>query len=1200
MSSFVHLCCHSVYSLLESCLSISQLIQAARKNNMPAVALTDTNGLFAAVNFYKDAKKAGIKPLLGLTLSVKIYEIPRPLIVIAQNNQGWENLKRLSSQSFFHEDGLSPHVTLDFLLRHHEGLFLITGGLDTEIHHLLSNNRDKSAEDLLVRLYDVFGKNLYLEITDHGISEEQNNRPKLLDLSRKLNLPLVATNRIYYALPEHAEYHDTMRCIAERKTKNDLDRAPQGFGEFYFRSAEEMSSLFADIPEAVENTLKIAEACQVDLRFPGPLLPEFQVPQNFDLEQQEQAREKIKGLVSVLETRFTDEALAKLSKDTKNKDPHEVAENVRSFFFQRLDNLVTQYFVYLSHMGLTKRYTTVTRELQDRLDYELTVIILMDFVGYFLIVADFINWAKDHDIPVGPGRGSGAGSLVAYSLRITDIDPIRYKLLFERFLNPERVSMPDFDVDFCFERRQEVIDYVTRKYGQDNVAQIISFGTLQPKAVVKDVGRVLGLSFNERNQITKFIDNRLPDPDNPKEIASLKKMVQIVPELKQYYEKGGIYKELFDTAAFLEGLPRHASTHAAGLVIGKTQIIDYVPLYRDPKTNTTLTQYSMKYLEDCGLVKMDFLGLKTLTLIKNTLHLLRKRGIQLSEEEIPFDDATTYKMLGEAKSSMIFQFESAGMRKVLKKAKPQSLEDLTALNALYRPGPMDNIPTFIERKMSGRIEYPHPSLQPILKETYGIIVYQEQVMQAAQILAGYSLGAADLLRRAMGKKEIEVMDKQRPMFIEGFKKQHGVSSEKASEVFDLLKKFASYGFNKSHAAAYAFLAYKTAYLKANYPAEFLAANLTNEIDKPEKLAEYIAEARKMNIDIVPPNVNHSEKYFSVKDGKIIYGLLAIKNLGDGPVDEILRARTMGGPFKDLEDLLLRTNSRLLAEKQIATLIDAGALDGLGHNRATLKHFLPQVLIRVNKIKEEIESKQTTLFGEPGSDLPPVPWTELPEIDTKTKLDLEEKLLGFYFSGHPLDDYRERWEQYSNLNLGKVKHAKPKTTYQILGELSNIRIFNTKSGERMAVGVLKDFLGSIDLRVFPRVYEAIRENFIEGKVVGLRGRVDFYDDQAQFTVDELEVQEPLANSQELTETHMALCIEIKPKDYLKSEIASIYDFFQNHRGKTPLYLRILPMATSHKPWFFKTSLFVTLDPKFKDKLKDQSWFHGFWKFNPTLH
>lgn len=1199
MPSFVHLCCHSVYSLLESCLHVSSLIQAAKQNNMPAVALTDTNGLFAAVNFYKDAKKAGIKPIIGLTLFVKNFDEPRPLIVLAKNNQGWENLKRISSKTFFQHDGHQPYITIDYLLAHHEGLFLITGGLHTEVHHLLIKKNMKMAEELLVKLHKTFQENLYLEITDHGTLEEQNNRPKLLELSRKLQLPLVATNRIFYLSPEHAEYHDTLLCIATRTSKNDLSRDRLGFGEFYFRSSEEMYSLFSDIPEALENTVKIAETCQVDFRFPGPLLPEFKVPEDFNLEQQEYAHEKTKGLITTLETRFTNESLAKLSKDSKNKSSNEVAANVKSFFYNKLDNLTTQFFVYLSNIGLEKRYSSVSTELQERLDYEMTVIILMDFVGYFLIVSDFINWAKNHDIPVGPGRGSGAGSLVAYSLRITDIDPIRYNLLFERFLNPERISMPDFDVDFCYERRQEVIDYVTQKYGEDNVAQIISFGTLQPRAVVKDLGRVLGLSFSETNQITKYIKNNMPDPDNPKENASLAKMVKIVPELQAYYAKGNIYKELFDTAVFLEGLPRHPSTHAAGLVIGKTKIIDYVPLYREPKTQTTLTQYSMKYLEDCGLVKMDFLGLKTLTLIKNTLRLLQDRGIFIDENDIPFDDEKTFKLLGDAKSSMIFQFESVGMRKVLKKAKPQSLEDLTALNALYRPGPIDNIPTFIERKMGGKIDYPHPSLEPVLKETYGIFVYQEQVMQAAQILADYSLGAADLLRRAMGKKDKEVMDKQRPLFIEGFQKKHGVSREKANEVFDLLEKFAYYGFNKSHAAAYAFLAYKTAFLKANYPAEFLAANLTNEIDKTEKLSEYIAEAQGMNIEIVPPHVNYSEKYFSIKDGKIIYGLLAIKNLGEGAVEEILNARKTGGLFKDMEDLLLRTNSRLLAEKQVATLIDAGALDNLGPNRATLKHFLPQVMTRVTKIKDEIASGQSALFGDPGSDLPPVPWVELPEYDLKIKLDVEQKLLGFYFSGHPLEEFRERWEKFCTLNLSKVKSAKPNTTYRILGELFDVRTFNTKSGERMAVGKLRDFMGTIDLRVFPRVYESIHDRFIDGAVVGLKGRIDFYDDQAQFTVDELELVDNPQKDIPISESHLAVCLEINPKAYLKSEISMIYDFLTGNPGKTPVYLHVLTSKQDQKSAFIKTPLLVNWDVQFQEKLKEQFWCHTYWTFNPAL-
>ena len=1190
---YVSLCNHSVYSLLESCLQTSSLIQAAKSMEMPAVALTDTNSLFAAIKFYREAKKAGIKPIIGLSLNVKISTEPRPLIVLAKDSTGWENLKQLSSQSFFQNDPHKTFVDLDYLLEHHEGLFLLIGGLFTEIYHYLQGNQIKDAELLLQKLKQKFGDRLYLEITDHGTPKEQANKPKLLELSKKLQIPLVATNRVFYLKAEHAEYHDTLRCIAEGTTKNSITPSRPELSEFYFKSPTEMQQIFSDLPEALENTLKIANLCQLELTFPGPLLPEFQVPESFDQTKELENLEFLNRVANALEKNFTDEFLAKLDEEHKTKTTAEAADKVKKIFFNRMNQRATQYFVYLSNLGLKKRYATPSPEIQQRLDYELSVIILMDFVGYFLIVADFINWAKDHNIPVGPGRGSGAGSLVAYSLRITDIDPIKFNLLFERFLNPERVSMPDFDIDFCYVRRQEVIDYVTEKYGKENVAQIITFGTLKPKAVVKDVGRVLGLSFTERNNITKFINDKMLDPDNPKEFAPLAKMIHLIPELEVYYNKSGIYKELFDTASFLEGLPRHASTHAAGLVIGKTKIIDYVPLYKDPKTGATLTQYSMKYLEDCGLVKMDFLGLKTLTLIQNTLELLKSRGIILTEDQIPFDDPKTYELLSEGKSAMVFQFESAGMKKVLKKARPNSVEELTALNALYRPGPMDNISDFIQRKKGGKIEYPHKSLEPILKETYGIFVYQEQVMQAAQILAGYSLGAADLLRRAMGKKEKDAMAKQRPIFIENTKKLHGISEEKANEIFDLLEKFSSYGFNKSHSAAYAILAYKTAYLKANYPAEFLAANLTNELNQTKKLAEYIAEAKNLNLEIVPPHINLSDKHFTVVEGKIIYGLLAIKNLGEAAVDEILRARKQGGLFKDLEDFIFRTNYRVLSEKQLLTLIEAGAFDGLGHNRPTLKHYLPQVIMRTNKLKKENESGQGALFGNPGDDLPPIQWNELPDIDLKTKLKEEHDLLGFYASGHPLDEYRGRWEQYSNLNLKNVKSVNPQATFQILGILSDVRTFTTKNNEVMAVGKLEDFMGKIDVRVFPRVYKNCSEHFVDGNVVGLKGRVGFYQSEAQFTVEELVLVDSLKA------TTMAVYVEISGKTYRPSEITAIFDFFQAHRGNSPLFIEVNSFLSLYEPLVFKTGITVEDSDSFIEKIQKQAWCLKCWKQNPTF-
>ena len=865
MTDFVHLHVHTDFSLLDGAASAENLAEKAASLGMKHLAITDHGNMFGVLKFRDACEKRGIHPIIGSEFYMapgsrldksgseygnKYYH----LILLAKNAAGYQTLIKLSSSSYIEGFYYKPRIDDDLLVRYHDGLIGLSACVSGEIPSLILDGQTEAAEKRALWFRDLFGADsFYLELQDHKLPIQKKANQGVIEISKRTGIPLVVTNDIHYLEQEDSQAQDILLCISTQKKRDDEKRMRFDSQEFYFKTGDEMAALFPDHPEALSNTVRIAEQCKTEIPKPGPLLPDFDIPEGFP--------------------------------DTAT------------------------YLRHLTVKGLEKRYPDRVEEVQERAEYELDVIIKMGFTGYFLIVADFINWAKERDIPVGPGRGSGAGSIVAYALKITDIDPLKYNLLFERFLNPERVSMPDFDVDFCNERREEVIDYVTQKYGKERVGQIVTFGTLKAKAVLKDVARALSFSIEESNMITKLV------PEDPK--MTLEKAFEQEPKLREL-EQDSKYKELFEVARKLEGKNRHNSIHAAGIVIGKTDLTDYVPLCWDPKTKAVASQYTMDLIEDQGLVKMDFLGLKTLDLIKNTVTLVRRRRgayADFSIDAISEYDEATYKMLGEGKSAGIFQFESGGMQKILKDAKPGKIEDLIALNALYRPGPMDYIPQFIESK-SGRqaIEYPDPCLEDILKETYGVIVYQEQVMQVAQRIAGYSLGQADILRRAMGKKKKEVMIKEKEKFIAGAKKR-GFKTKDADRIFEILVPFAGYGFNKSHAAAYSVVAYQTAYLKANFPAEFMAANLTNEISHPDKLPVYIDEARKMGLSIDPPDINRSDRFFSVVDGRIVYGFLGIKGLGDGPAEEIVSCRK-NGPYKNFMDFLERVNIKTVGKKVI--------------------------------------------------------------------------------------------------------------------------------------------------------------------------------------------------------------------------------------------------------------------------------------------
>ncbi len=1177
---YVPLHCHTDFSLLDGAANVSQLVKKAKNLGLPAIAITDHGNLFGALKFWKEAKAAGLKPIIGCEL----YVAPGSrfsrekdenehrythLILLAKSDVGYHNLSLLSSAGYTEGFYYKPRVDWDLLTQHHEGLICLSACLAGEIPRLILSGKIEEAKKRAKEFQELYGpENYYFELQDHGLDEQKQVNAVLIELSRELNIPLVATNDSHYIDPEDSDAQDTLLCIGTGKKKTDLKRMTFGGGEYYVKSPEEMARLFSHVPEALENTLKIAEACSMEMKLPGPLLPKFEVPEDFS-----------------------------------QKDPQEIlayAERLRPHLktpqaHERLELTVTQYFVWEANNGLKKRYATLTPEIINRLDYELSIIISMDFVGYFLIVADFIGWAKNHDIPVGPGRGSGAGSIVAYALRITDIDPLKYKLLFERFLNPERISMPDFDVDFCMDRRQEVVDYVTQHYGEDKVGQIITFGTLKAKAVLKDVARVLGFSFAESNLLSSLVPKDpkiklktlLSEPLDPKYVENGWQENQ--DQLLTFYRQGGKYQELFDTALRLEGLSRHTSTHAAGVVIGKSKLTDFVPLYRDPKTGQITTQFTMEQLEECGLVKMDFLGLATLTLIRNTLRLIERKGIHLNEEDIPEDDPQTFEMLSEGKSSSVFQFESVGMQKTLKQAKPSNIEDLIALNALYRPGPMEEIPNFIQGKQNpNSIKWLHPDLKECLKDTYGVIVYQEQVMEVARIIGGYSLGGADLLRRVMGKKKKEEMAKQEALFLEGAAKK-GYDRETAKHIFDYLVPFADYGFNKSHAAAYSVLAYKTAYLKAHFPAEYMAANLTNEMNNQDKMVSYMLEAKTLGISILPPHVNTSERLFTVLENKIIFGLQGVKNIGEGAVEEILSARKKGGLFTSFQDFLERIDLKAVNKRVLETGIQCGIFDGLGPNRATLNHNLEKMLDWVNKRKEEVAFGQSGLFDSEPDSLPVLELIPFPEWPAKELLDYEKKNLGLFVSGHPLDPWYEQWKQTSTVNLNDPQSTPKDKSDQVLGFLRDVSVKFSKTGKKMCTAVLEDFRGSIPILVFQKALEKAEPLLVNDAILGFTGRIEVREDEKHtFMVNSVQPPQNLTLVRSLT-----VHIRFSEKTWVDEEIEKIRDFFLEIPGTSPLMLHV-PEGNTETVIKCPLQLRVADTQAALDRYKAQDWAAAVWR------
>ena len=1056
--AFTHLHVHSEYSLLDGACRVPELVARAKELGQESLALTDHGVMYGAVAFYKACRKAGIRPILGCEAYIAagsrhdkagvLANERHHLVLLCENNEGYENLMKLVSLSFTEGFYRKPRMDRELLRKHAKGLIALSGCLAGDVPSALLNGDYEKAKACALEYLEIFGEgNFFLELQDHQMPEEARIRPQLLRLSRETGIPLVCTNDCHYLKKEDARTQKILLCIQTNHTLKEETGMDLRTEEFYLKSEDEMRALFADVPEALENTQRIAQRCHVELEFGVTKLPHFSIPADNPY-----------GL--------------------SESDPH------------------AAYLRAMAEQGLLERYgEDVPAEYRERLDYELSVVDDMGYTDYYLIVHDFVAYAKRRGIPVGPGRGSGAGSIAAYCVGITDVDPMKYDLLFERFLNPERVSMPDFDIDFCYERRGEVIDYVIGKYGADHVAQIVTFGTLAAKQAVRDVGRVLEIPFSKVDSVNRLIPWRLSH--------DLAKAVEITRELKDLYEKDPDIRELIDNALKIQGMPRHTSTHAAGVVITADPVDAYVPLA--VKDGTTVTQYTMTELEELGLLKMDFLGLRTLTVIHDCEELIRREDPSFSVRDIPEDDPDTFRMLGKGETEGVFQFESSGLKSVMIRFQPEKLEDLIAITSLYRPGPMDSIPTYIRNRHDpSRVTYATPELKDILDVTYGCMVYQEQVMQVCRKLAGYSYGHADIVRRAMSKKKQKVMEEERVSFVEGCR-TNGIAEDAANEIFDEMISFASYAFNKSHAAAYATLAYQTAWLKCHYPAQFLACQITSVLDWTDKVTEYIAECRRLGIAVIPPHVNTSEARFTISDGSVVFGLLAVKGLGRNYIADLVAERERSGPYTSFYSFLKRTHGKTFNRKAVESLIKCGALDGLDLNRRQMITTLPEALAGLDNDRRRNVEGQLGLFDvmdpdsvqEEGITVP-----DLPEFDPLDKLAFEKETTGLYLSGHPMQRYAAQaealgcaplFELLATTEDGTSKY-RDGDTVNVLIMLSEIRIRLTKNNTTMATVLAEDLTGGMELTVFPKTYSEFSPLLRDGAVLLVRARVVAEDEE----------------------------------------------------------------------------------------------------------
>ena len=1131
MSDFVHLHIHSEFSLLDGANRIKDLPVRAKELGMKAMAITDHGVMYGAIDFYKACKKEGIKPIIGC----EVYVAPRTrfdkepnidnhyyhLILLAKNNQGYKNLSKLVSLGFVEGYYYKPRIDLEILEKYSEGLICLSACLAGAVNQALINGQEEKAEEVALWHKKVFGEDYYIEIQNNGIPEQVLANQKLVKLARKLDIPLVATNDAHYLKKEDAYNHEVLLCIQTGKKMSDPDRMRFDTDELYVKSPEEMSEYFKAFPDAIENTVKIAEKCNVEFEFGHTILPNYDVPAEYP-------------------THY-------------------------DFFKKLCDD------------GIKKRYgENPSKEILDRAEYEISVIKKMGYVDYFLIVWDFIHYAKSQGIPVGPGRGSGAGSIIAYAMEITDIDPMKYGLLFERFLNPERISMPDFDVDFCYERRQEVIDYVSRKYGHDHVSQIITFGTMSARMVIRDVARVLEMPYAEADSLAKMIPNELH--------ITIKKALEQNKELNDKYENDPNIKNLLDIAMGLEGMPRQASTHACGIVITKEPVDTYVPLYvRDGQIST---QYIMTTLEELGLLKMDFLGLRTLTVIQDTIDLVKQnRGIDV-EFDKEMSDPKVYKLWQEGKSCGIFQFESQGMTNFMKELKPDCLEDLIAGVSLYRPGPMDQIPRYIKGKQNpGHNEYTHPSLEPILNVTYGCMVYQEQVMQIVRDLAGYSLGRADLVRRAMGKKKLDVMAKEREVFINGQVDENGnvivpgcvrngIDKESANKIFDEMAEFAKYAFNKSHAACYAVVAYRTAYLKAYYPAEFMAATLNSFLGNLDKIPQYIDECKNLGIEILRPDINRSSTKFTVEDGKIRFGLGSIKNVGIAPVDAIVNERKENGDYKSFVDFCERIADETVNKKCIESLIKAGVFTEFPQTRATLLASFENIIDTIQSYNKKGFDGQVSMFDlgtqEQKEDMQEKKYTfeEHEEMSSKDLLSMEKEMLGIYISGHPLEKYRELIEKETTINSIDLRQIEEQSSTNIetenitekskfkdgqrvkyAGIITSIKKKYTKNNKIMAFVTVEDLYGTAEFIVFESTYMNCKSSLVEENIVIIDGRLSIREDDTP-TIIASEIKEFTEKKQSVLVLNITDSSE-NEKDKLRGAIR----YFSGDRNNINVYVEI---------------------------------------------
>ena len=1071
-ANFVHLHCHTQYSLLDGAIRVGDLVNRASEYRMPAMAVTDHGNMFGALEFYSKARAAGVKPIIGCEVYVasgsrheksgaaSSSDASGHFILLCKNRKGYRNLCRMVSTAY--QDGFyyKPRIDWNLLRDNNEGLIALTACLGGEIPSLITRGRMDHARQRAEEMSRIFDNNrLYLELQENYLPEQEVANKGLIELGKDLGLPLVATNDCHYLTREDAFAHEVLLCIQTGKTMDDPNRMRFANEEFYVKTPDEMAELFKHVPEAISNTVEIAERCNLELDVSG---------KNYHFPALELGADKTPSLAleedsyAGLEERFVE--IRKLRPDFSE-------EEVEAY--------------------------------KERLKEELGIINQMGFPDYFLIVADFINWAKDHDIPVGPGRGSAAGSLVAFALRITDIDPIPYQLLFERFLNPERISMPDIDVDFCINGREDVINYVRDKYGRENVAQIITFGSMMARAVIRDVGRGMGMPYGEVDTIAKLI----PNPTGKK--VTLKDAQKQEPRLRELIEKDGRVKKLFDVALSLEGLTRHASTHAAGVVVTPKPLTEYLPLYVDPKSHGQVTQFDMGYVEKIGLVKFDFLGLKTLTVIDNAVRLIREgKNPDFVLNLIPNDDEASFQLLSRGETTGVFQLESSGMKEYLIKLKPSCFEDLIAMVALYRPGPLGSgmVDSFIKRKHGVEtFTYDFPQLEPLLKDTYGVIVYQEQVMQIAQVLGNYSLGGADLLRRAMGKKKAEEMAKQKKLFLDGAK-ENKLDTKKAEKVFDQMEKFAEYGFNKSHSAAYAYIAYQTAYLKAHYPVEFMAALLTEDMENTEKVIKNINEIRNMEIAILPPDVNASCCDFTVHDKDIRFGLGAVKGVGGGAVEAIVEAREEGSPFESLHNFCERVDLRRVNKRVVEALVKCGAFDSLEKHRSQFMAAVEEAMESGQKMQREKESGQESLFGtdqivtQSGHAYGKLP--ELEEWPENVLLTNEKEAIGFYITGHPLARHSDAIKRFSTCDTSGLMDRTDKEDVSVCGIVTGIKLLNTRKGDRMAFVTLEDLSGFVELVVFPETYTQYSELLNSEEALLVKGSLDIGEDACKLLVNEV--------------------------------------------------------------------------------------------------